>query len=494
MPSSSRGVATAERVAAAVLFAWLLWLPLPFGSNVEIARRPLILTPLILCAFAACVRLVATRWRANAPVLALAWKLGILGGLGLIAIGIVQLVPLPLGLLHAVSPASHAIWTDASNLATLAGVATPSARPISIDPGATAFELFRLLGLVAAFQASTLLIRNHARRVALAVVVSLSALFQTLYGVREAAMGRYAIWGWVNRLIFDRVTGTFVNPNHFAHYVAISLPMALFIAATAWHEAAPGTARLSVRLVHLFERRFMPFAFAILGAIGCVAAILLAQSRGGLLALSGGLLITGAILPGRRLARAGFAIAAVAVLIVSLVILLGSQRTMRRLGEPEDAASALTGRRVALAASISTWRAFPILGSGLGTFQRVADISLRGGSNRIYHHAHDDYAEIAATAGTLGFVVAIGFLAAAYLALVRQTIGPDASALKWNRRAFQIAALASLTIAMVHALFDFNFFIPANPATLATILGAAVTVIDHDLRRSGGLDDSATRR
>ena len=48
-------------------------------------------------------------------------------------------------------------------------------------------------------------------------------------------MERYAIWGWVNRLIFNRVTGTFVNPNHFAHYVAIVLPLALFLAAVAWH-------------------------------------------------------------------------------------------------------------------------------------------------------------------------------------------------------------------------------------------------------------------
>ncbi|HEV7588258.1 MAG TPA: hypothetical protein VGO40_09085, partial [Longimicrobium sp.] len=54
--------------------------------------------------------------------------------------------------------------------------------------------------------------------------------------------------------------------------------------------------------------------------------------------------------------------------------------------------------------------------------------------------------------------------------------------LSWRRRAFQLAALASLTIAMVHALFDFNFYIPANPATLAVILGAAVASVDRDRR------------
>jgi O-antigen ligase len=101
---------------------------------------------------------------------------------------------------------------------------------------------------------------------------------------------------------------------------------------------------------------------------------------------------------------------------------------------------------------------------------------------KIYHHAHNDYAEIGATAGTLGFTIAFVTLLGGYVALVRMTFGAAARELSWRRRAFQAAALASLTIAMVHALFDFNFFIPANPATLAAICGAAVASLDHDKR------------
>jgi hypothetical protein len=46
--------------------------------------------------------------------------------------------------------------------------------------------------------------------------------------------------------------------------------------------------------------------------------------------------------------------------------------------------------------------------------------------------------------------------------------------MSWRRRAFKAAALTSVAIAMIHALVDFNFFIPANPITLAAIAGAAV--------------------
>jgi O-antigen ligase len=101
---------------------------------------------------------------------------------------------------------------------------------------------------------------------------------------------------------------------------------------------------------------------------------------------------------------------------------------------------------------------------------------------KIYHHAHNDYAELAATGGTTGFVIGMVALIGGYVALMRMTFGQSAAALSWRRRAFQAAALASLTIAMVHALIDFNFYIPSNPATLAVILGAAVASVDHDKR------------
>ena len=65
-----------------------------------------------------------------------------------------------------------------------------------------------------------------------------------------------------------------------------------------------------------------------------------------------------------------------------------------------------------------------------------------------------------------------------YVALVAICFGRRAVDQSWRRCAFQAAALTSLTVAMVHALFDFNFFIPANPATLAALLGAAVSARD----------------
>lgn len=468
-----------ERACLVVFFCWLAFLPLPFGSIVEEAAVALIAVPLALAVLAALVRLYATRERTNTAQPTRPWLIFGMGALAMLAVVALQLVPLPGGVLSAVSPESHAIWTAAANVVSLAGAKARTAFPISVDPRATLFELFRIAALLATFTVAALLVRTHARRQVLAVTICAAALFEVLYGVREAALERYAIWGWQNRLIFNRVTGTFVNPNHFAHYLAIALPLALFIAAVRWHRAGKRDTPHGRRLLTLIETSIVPLSFALLAALACVAGILLAQSRGALLALAAGLLAVAAMLPGRRAARIAFGTAAGAIIVGALVLYLGAERTVTRFLATE---TAVGGRRIGLQAAAGVWQRFPVFGSGAGTFERVVSMEQREDIGRIYHHAHNDYAETGATTGTAGFVVAMVTLLGGYVSLVRMTFGSHAHEITWSRRAFQVAALASLTVAMVHALVDFNFYIPSNPATLAAIVGAAAASLDHDKR------------
>jgi len=465
------------------MLVWLAALPLPFGSVIERARVPLIVVPISVCLIAALLRLYVIRDRPNAtrptnP--SLIWTGGAVLFLG---VGALQLVPLPPAVLRLVSPESHAIWSAASRVAALAGVHVASAHPISIDPDATLFELFRMAALFATFTCFALLARTSARRLVLAAVICLAAFFEALYGAREAALQRYQIWGWTNRLIFNRVTGTFVNPNHFAHYMAIALPMALFIGAAAWYRAGTPDTPLRRRLVLLVEREALRTSLSVIAAVVCVAAILLAQSRGALLALVAGLLIIGSCIPGKRLTRVAFGAAAGLLLVALLAFFLGAERTsLARFSPSSGEERTLGGRLIGIDAAVRVWQRFPVVGSGLGTFERAVFMEQREDLGKTYHHAHNDYIEIAATAGTIGCVIAVVALFGGYVALARMTFGRDSSELAWLRRAFQAAALMSITIAMVHALFDFNFFIPSNPATLAAIAGAAVATVDHDRR------------
>ena len=480
MPAQ-RLLTSVERGCLTVLLLWLAWLPLPFGSIVPRAQLPLIAVPFLVCAIAAVARLLATRERTSTARPTRLWMIWAGGATLLVVVCALQLVPLPPGLLRALSPESEAIWSAASRAAHLAGAATSNTHPLSLDPQATALELFRIAALLATFTATAFLVRTHTQRVVFATVLCATAMFESLYGIREAALQRYEIWGWVNRLIFNRVTGTFVNPNHFAHYLAIVLPMALFLAACAWHLSGTNELPLARRLAMLIERHVLITGYALIAAIACAAGILLAQSRGALLALGSGLFFVASLLPGRRLARIALAGVGGIGLVTAMVIYLGPERTVARFVPSEFERQTFVGRRIGIEAAFSLWQRFSLFGSGLGTFERVVSMEQKQDLEKLYHHAHNDYAELAATGGTLGFVVVIVALAGGYATLLRMTFG-SGDELTWRRRAFQVATLASLTIAMVHALIDFNFFIPSNPATLAAILGASAASVDHDRR------------
>ena len=476
----------AELVCTALLFAFLLWLPLPFGSTPDEFQLPLVAGALGICGVTA---LILARSK-NQLALSAAHRSWTAGAVVFMLVVALQLIVLPAPLLRFVSPQSARIWNDATNVASMILGPLPAAHPISIDPSTTTLQFFRLLAYFATFTAAALLVRRHPQRVLFAVVLGCSALFQAVYGIREAAIHRFSIWGWKNSLIFDRVTGTFVNPNHFAHYAALIAPFGMFILAMAWHDASPARTRLWYRIVRIFERRFLPGAFGALIIGACLVAILVSKSRGALLALFAGAAVGLAAATGRRLLRVALFLAAGAVAVLAIVLYLGSEHTsLARFVPTEGEARTAGGRRTGVETAVAIWKRFPLFGSGLGTFIDLAPMLQPDEFDRVYNHAHDDYAEIAATTGIVGLAAFLVPLALGLTQFVRANLGRDATS--WRRRAFHAASLASITTALVHALVDFNFFIPANAATLAAIAGVAVaTRSEPSALRGSALEDS----
>ncbi|HEX7192488.1 MAG TPA: O-antigen ligase family protein [Thermoanaerobaculia bacterium] len=458
---------TAGAVCAALLLAYLVWVPLPFASNVDAAFVPLVIPPLVLCAAAALLRI-----RDGASLrFSRGYRTWSIAALVLLIVVAFQLLPLPASVLSFVSPESHSIWS-AADLIAEGGRGRPPLHPITVNPAATRYELFRLIALFATFQAAALTIHTRGRRAAFAGTLSVVGLFEALYAIREAATQHYAIWGWTNRLIFNRVSGTFVNPNHFAHYAGIVLPFAIYLGALAWRNAANGRPLTTgPHIAALIERQLLLFAVSVAAAFACIAAILLSQSRGALLSVLAGITMIVALLSAssghRVMKRLVFAAALLVLVMAGLAAYLGTQRTIARFETVDVDVSTLGGRRTGIEAAFRVWRAFPLFGSGAGTFADVVSIGQSTDVEKFYRHAHDDYAEAVATTGVFGLLVVAAFFVGAVKAFRRDSAS-------WRLRAFTIAALTSLTIAAVHALLDFNFYIPANAATLAAIAGAAV--------------------
>ena len=140
----------------------------------------------------------------------LAIPLGATAALALL--GVVQLLPLPLGWLEAVAPVNTVIYHETAELLRLFGRAAPAPR-ISIAPTETADTLLLIAAYAALFAAASTLLRHRfRRRLAIAALLGSALVQVVLAAVGQSREGR--------------VHGPFANPDHFAGYLELALAVA----------------------------------------------------------------------------------------------------------------------------------------------------------------------------------------------------------------------------------------------------------------------------
>jgi len=120
----------------------------------------------------------------------------------------------------------------------------------------------------------------------------------------------------------------------------------------------------------------------------------------------------------------------------------------------------------------------PILGWGLGTFETIYPQFRSFYTNFLVDKAHNDYAQLLAETGLLGFALMIWFLVSA----IRPAVPKIRNWPSDINGAVALVALIGISGILVHSFVDFNLEIPAN-ALLFYVL-CAVAAMDPRFRNS----------
>jgi O-antigen ligase len=336
-----------------------------------------------------------------------------------------------------------------------------------------AFLLYVAYGLISFLLTQTLTRTRQLRRIATATViygttVAMFAILQSLsspgklYWFRIAQAG-----GWIY--------GPYVNHNHYAGLMEMLVPVPLVFAFS--------------RYAHGRERWIAASAAALMGS-----TIFLSGSRGGMAAFAVQLaVLLYFIFRERRSEGAGVLLGGFLLLSLTAVAWIGGHNVSERIATFDGSLRhELTGdirwhidRDTAL-----MFAKRPILGWGLGTFEDVYPQFRSFYTSMFVDKAHNDYLQLAAETGLLGFAAAVWFLVAA----VKRGL-PKIH--KWPSDINGIVAVATIVgIAgiLVHSLVDFNMQIPANAAlfySLCTIAAMAPRFSNHKRTRPHRKDDSA---
>ncbi|MFO1004346.1 MAG: O-antigen ligase family protein [Planctomycetaceae bacterium] len=313
--------------------------------------------------------------------------------------------------------------------------------------------------------------------------VAISGCVTALFGLSQYLVGN-GMFYW----FFDHpdtnpraaAKAAFTNANHFANYLAMCLPFQLW-----WYVTV---SRSIQRLRHARDinhpaptgwRAFvMEWTPAMMLGLTSVA-IVLSQSRGGLLVAGVGVTVTCLLFWRQRLVDSRIALWLVSVSVAGvLALMLFGDRLERKLTKDIDAITSgksqqidrESARKKIWMTDLKVCRDFPVVGTGLGTHRYVYksyhDFPIDGTE---YSHAENGYLQVAMETGITGLAITlllIGLVGYWCLIGLWQANNSDA-------KAPLSVAVAVLLVNLLHSCTDFIWYVPSCMVTV--VLTAAFT-------------------
>ncbi len=308
---------------------------------------------------------------------------------------------------------------------------------------------------------------------ALVSVILLTGTVAALHGVYQFAF-QVGPEGFVLFDRFMRAHGTFGQPNPYAGYLGLTLPLAVGVAAGGLDG---GSSRLAWRWV-------------LLGVVGggvILCALVMSWSRGAWLGLATALGAMAIALLLRR-SRVRVWVLVLAVLLVCFLLVGSLPRVQAFIGqrfgdlaayltlrdvrgvEVTDANYAVLERIAHWQAAWAMWTSHPWLGIGAGNYE-VAYASHRLPLwEEPLGHAHNYYLHMAAEAGIAGLVALLVLLIAA----IAGTWKAIRSSSGWNL-GVALGALGLVAHFGVHSLFD-NLLVHGMYLQIALVLGLVASL------------------
>jgi tetratricopeptide (TPR) repeat protein len=392
---------------------WVLW---PVGGLAGLA--------LVL----ACVGARRQGQAVHLPLLALPLALAALFCL-------LQLLPLPLGLLRVLSPEAAELYDFA-----LVPLGLEGPRPLSLEPASTwralSLTLSCLLALVAAVQVSR---SRSARRRLLTVLAATGAGLATL-GLVHALFGVEQLLGVFSFAPAPAppLVTPFVNPNHLSAFLGLSSTVALGLALTEGTRARVAAFCLA----------------AVLGGVG----VLLSLSRGGIaFFILGQLALAGLLVLHRRegpRGRRAWGLGIAALLGLLAVLGVGLYAASERLAAEWAGTGGVEGLRHSKVAlwpmMVDAARAFPVAGMGRGAFEVAFPRYQTVPASNTFTVPENGVLQLATELGVPGLLVLAAWLWGFGRLVRRERLEPA-----------ELGVLAGVVGLGLHDLFDFSLELPA---------------------------------
>ena len=391
--------------------------------------------------------------------------------LAAVALLVVQIVPLPEGLLAWLSGDAARtlhLWTN-QNVSGAMG-SWPS---VSLAPEETRAALVMLLAYVMLFVLVVQRVQSLGDVERLLRLIALAAVAMAAFGLLQLifANGRY-FWflEHASGTTEGAACGSFLNRNHFAHFLALGIGPIVWWAVDAVRE------KDAVRQIKTVLR-WSALALVLL-------AVLLSLSRGGAAAVvpAWAVVVFVCYRLGAINARTLAAMGGVLVLVVAALAMFGHERVVARMDDWLDSSLQSLDRdaqrRIVWTATAAAGMENKLLGTGAGSHRYVCPLYLDAQNNPAYvesagrffsTHADNGPLEIFEETGIVGLVLlAAGVVVAGFWCMGGMYRSES------RRLSLALGAVAaSLAASLAHNLVDCPWYVPGCMVLLVVLLACA---------------------
>ncbi len=365
----------------------------------------------------------------------------------------------------------------------------------TVAPAHTARSLLLLLTYAGAYLLVINLVRTRAQLDRLVGTLLVFGGLLAFLGLLDY-LGREA---WLLRWrgpATGRLSGTFVNPDHFASWLIMLI--CLGVGYLLARRQSSGGARALTGVLRSRDgrerlaRQYLPFVALLVMAVALVFTL----SRGAIASLLLTVLILLLVL--HALGRIRWSLMVLGVLLAAVLgygAWIGLEPLLTRVWQADYA-----GRFIQGLTTLPMLRAFPLLGVGLGAYGaiylRYQPLALAPGKVA-YPYAHDDLLQLAVELGAVGAVL-IGWMAwrvgrdllgAHLLGRAACPVGGGEHEGAQRRDPFSVGlgvgAVGSVLALLVHSAFDFAARIPANGILASACLGIATVALHTRFQATG---------
>lgn len=374
-------------------------------------------------------------------------------------------IELPFGRVSSLFPATAEIYTSA--LAVLSPEQADESFSLSLEPGKTLDKAMLTLGCFAMVCLMAGLINSRKRLVQFCYMLVLTGVFQALYGTMMVLTGVEYLFFVPKEAYIGNATGTFVNRNHLAGYLEMTLPIGIGLLL--------GSRKVSDRvrqnwrgiLAYILQILLSPIAVLRGLLVVMVIGLLMTHSRMGNAAFFNALLITSAIafLSTKQFRRPGFVAIIVSIIAVD-ILLLGTWFDLSKVVDRLEKTGLDHETRDEVVQSVMQMIPdYWLAGAGAGTFAYIFP-KYSQFVNGFYDYAHNDYLQFLVELGVIGCIPLAAYLILGLLngwALLRRGDSRLLSGIGF-------ASIMGTISLLIHSSVDFNLQIPANILLFVALL------------------------